>query len=603
MTNEGEDTEISLGEKFRAIYGVAQYRPLTAAGIIVLSLFAAVLEGVGLSFLIPVISLAQDAGDTTDMGRFGEVFVRAYEFVGIPFSLEAVIAGVAAVMVLRYTSSFAVSWLQASLRTYYARHLQTVGFENALDARIAYYDDHGSDEVLNAIVTQAHHAATTIQRSVKLIEQGLLVLMYAAVAVYLAPQLTLFTIVVLGGILYGFRSVLEAGYDVGDRVAEANERIQESVQAGVQGIREVKLYGLRDEIFRDFDSALGQFARSQIKLRRNQAMLENVYQMSTSVAVFGLIYVAIEFASMSLASLGMFLFAMFRLAPRVSTLNNTVYRLEGELPHLVRTQAFVADLQHKEELDGGTTPLPDSVDRLTFDGVDFSYDDERIFSDLSFDVERGEFIAFVGPSGAGKSTIAALIARLYDPDSGEIRADNADISEYDIAAWRDRLAVVQQNPYIFNDTLRYNLTLGNRNASRTAIQEACEVAQVSEFLDELPDGLDTVLGDDGVRLSGGQRQRVALARSLLKDGDVLVLDEATSDLDSTIEGRVHRAIENRDRDYAMIAIAHRLSTVINADRIYTLEDGHITEVGQHDDLLDYDGTYANMYDAQTTHDT
>jgi len=319
----------------------------------------------------------------------------------------------------------------------------------------------------------------------------------------------------------------------------------------------------------------------------------------TALTIFGLIYVALTFASLSLASLGVFLFAMFRFAPRVSTLNKLFYQIEGDLPHLVRTQRFVSELRDRNKVDPGTRSPPDPVDSMVFEKVGFSYKEEQVLDGLSFDVRRGEFVAFVGPSGAGKSTIVSLLARLYEPDSGQITADGIPIDEFVLEEWRDRLSIVRQDPYIFNGSLRYNVTLGNRDASEEKIWEVCEIAQVTEFLDDLPDGLETNLGDDGVRLSGGQRQRVALARALLKDADLLVLDEATSDLDSNIEERVHRAIENRERDYAILVIAHRLSTVVNADRIYTMEDGAIEEVGTHNELVEQDGMYASLYSTQT----
>jgi subfamily B ATP-binding cassette protein MsbA len=161
------------------------------------------------------------------------------------------------------------------------------------------------------------------------------------------------------------------------------------------------------------------------------------------------------------------------------------------------------------------------------------------------------------------------------------------------------MSVVRQNPYVFNDTLRFNITLGSDNVSGSELERVCEIAQVTEFLDELPDGYDTILGDEGVKLSGGQRQRVSVARALLKDADLLVLDEATSDLDSNIEESVHDAIEAMDRDYAMLVIAHRLSTVVNADRIYTMLDGTIEETGPHGELVQQEGTYADLYATQT----
>nr|WP_276278089.1 ATP-binding cassette domain-containing protein [Halomicroarcula sp. SYNS111] len=232
--------------------------------------------------------------------------------------------------------------------------------------------------------------------------------------------------------------------------------------------------------------------------------------------------------------------------------------------------------------------------------MDFSYEsaEDQVLQNLNFAVRRGEFIAFVGPSGAGKSTIVSLLARLYEPTDGDILANGKSIADFDIDDWREKVSVVRQKPYIFNDSLRANVTIGNRDASQAEIERVCEVAQVSEFLDDLSDGYETPLGDDGVRLSGGQRQRIALARALLTDSDLLVLDEATSDLDTGIENDVQHNIEAMNRDYAMIAIAHRLSTVRNADRIYAVEDGEIVEVGSHEDLITNDSTYAQLYMTQ-----
>jgi subfamily B ATP-binding cassette protein MsbA len=188
---------------------------------------------------------------------------------------------------------------------------------------------------------------------------------------------------------------------------------------------------------------------------------------------------------------------------------------------------------------------------------------------------------------------------MYNPDDGEIRADGVPIEEYDIEAWRERIAVVRQNPFIFNDTLENNVTVGNRGATRSEVERVCEIANVDEFFDELPNGYESKLGDDAVRLSGGQRQRVALARALLKDADFLVLDEATSDLDSNLEKQVQAAIESMEHDYGIISIAHRLSTVKNADRIYTVDNGEIIEEGIHSKLLANNGEYADLHSIQS----
>jgi subfamily B ATP-binding cassette protein MsbA len=253
----------------------------------------------------------------------------------------------------------------------------------------------------------------------------------------------------------------------------------------------------------------------------------------------------------------------------------------------------------KEPKDGDR-PVPDSIGSIEFDDVHFSYDeDDMVLRGIDFSVQRGEFIGFVGQSGAGKSTIVSLLAQFYEPDRGRIYANDVPLDEMNPDDWRDRLAIVRQNPFIFNDTLRYNLTVGNRDATRAEIEQACEIARVDEFVDDLPNGYESELGDEGVRLSGGQKQRVSLARALLKQAEILVLDEATSDLDSNLERQVQRSIEEMERDYAIIAIAHRLSTVQNADRIYTIEAGEITESGRHDDLITNDGKYSELYAIQS----
>ena len=587
----------SRREQFRALLEVGRYRPKFTAGIVGLGVIVAVLEGVGLGFILPIIQVTR--GNAEASGGLIGLFAQAYELVGIPFTLQYIIIGVGSILAVRYTCAFVIDWLTAKLRMDYMRHLRTETFENALDARIAYFDTKGSDEMLNAIITQTQYAANTIRRVRRALELSLISLAYVFVAFALAPVLMLVSIVVLGGFMLGIRRVLESGFSVGIKVATANERVQESVQAGMQGIRDVKTFNLHRELFGDFRSAVNQHVVSMIHQRRNQAIINNFNQFMTAATVFVLIFIGIEIANLSLGALGVFLFAMFRLGPKLSNLNDVVYAVENDLPHLVRTQAFVTRLKNNRE-DSGEASVPVPIERISFDHVAFSYatTQEQVLDGISFDIERGEFVAFAGPSGAGKSTIVSLLMRMYTPDSGTITAEGTPIDQFEVQDWRSRVSLVRQNPFIFNDTLRYNLTIGNRDATDGEIDNACCIAKVDEFFDDLPDGYGTVLGDNGVRLSGGQKQRVAIARAILKDADFLVLDEATSDLDSHLEADVHDAIEAMDQDYGIIAIAHRLSTITDADRIYMMEDGSIAESGEHRTLIEHDEKYANLYNTQ-----
>ncbi len=595
-----ESESVSRREKIDALIDVAKFNPKFTILIIFLGLIAAVLEGLGLSFILPVIEIVQLDDPTAEADGLMAVFVTAYATLGIPFTLGYVVIGVATVMTVRYTTSFVGAWFREALRTYYIRDLQLRAYDNALEARVEYFDKEGSDDILNAIVTQTTYAGRVIQRVVRFIQQFFLSLAYLLIALVISPILTIIAAGILGFLTVFLRRIVEPGYKVGDIVADANERRQEAAQAGTQGIRDVRIFGLADELRTDFIEAIDQFTDARITLRRNEAAINSFYNLGVAVSVFVLIYLALTFADLSIGALGVFLFAMFQLGPKVSQLNKLLYQVENDLPHLVRTQKFIRELDSREELNEPTRDVPGEVEEVEFDEVRFSYnEDEEVLKGISFSVNKDEFIAFVGQSGAGKSTIVSVLSRLYEIDGGEIRANGEPISEMDIDEWRERIAVVRQDPFIFNDTLEYNLTIGNRDVSRSEIDRACEISKVDEFFDELPNGYETTLGDDGIRLSGGQKQRVALARALLEDADLLVLDEATSDLDSNLEQEVQRAIENMERDYGIIAIAHRLSTVENADRIYTMDDGEIVESGTHDELIDDGGQYSDLYAIQS----
>jgi len=594
----GENTDLTWREKIDALSRVARYRPKFAFGLVIIGGFVAFLEGIGLSFIYPIIETAQADEPTNVSGPIMELFVSTYQFFGIPFSLGYLIVGVALVMTFRYTMSFLVRWLGKILGYKYEQYLRTQAFDRALDAEVGYYDDQGTDDILNAIITETRYSRKTIDKSVQMLETLFLVLMYTLVMFYISPAMTLFAVILLAGLTVAIRYGIEPAVTVGTRVAEANEAVQQKVQAGTQGVRDVKVFGLRSEVYSGFATSIKQYTQASVRLARNDIAIKNFFELSAAITIFLLIYIGFTFTGLSLGELGIFLIAMFQLAPKVSTLNSYVYKLEGHISHLVRTQAFLDELEQRQE-HSGNKPIS-RLSKVEFDDVRFSYtEDEQVLDGISFTVERGEFIAFVGQSGAGKSTIVSLIMRMYDPDSGTILGDGISVDEYDIEQWRDRIAIVRQNPYIFNDTLERNVTVGNRDATRREVERVCEIAKVDEFLHELPNDYESQLGDDGVRLSGGQRQRVALARALLKDADFLVLDEATSDLDSNLEREVQRAIEAMDREYAIVAVAHRLSTVKNADRIYTMEDGEIIEEGTHNELLTDDGEYAELYAIQS----
>ncbi|WP_096394106.1 ABC transporter ATP-binding protein [Halorubrum trapanicum] len=235
---------------------------------------------------------------------------------------------------------------------------------------------------------------------------------------------------------------------------------------------------------------------------------------------------------------------------------------------------------------------------VVYDDVSFGYDDETIVEDIDFEVEGGETLALVGPTGAGKSTVLKLLLRMYDVDEGEIRIDDQNVSDVTLRSLRRSIGYVGQSSYLFYGTVRENITYGTFDATDEEVREAAEAAEAHDFIQNLPDGYDTMVGERGVKLSGGQRQRITIARAVLTDPDILILDEATSDVDTETEMLIQRSLDRLTTDRTTFAIAHRLSTIKDADTILVLEGGEIAERGTHDELLDNDGLYAHLWGVQ-----
>ena len=243
-------------------------------------------------------------------------------------------------------------------------------------------------------------------------------------------------------------------------------------------------------------------------------------------------------------------------------------------------------------------PLEVGDGRVEYDDVTFGYDDEPIVRDVEFTVGGGETLALVGPTGAGKSTVLKLLLRLYDVDEGTVRVDGQDVREVTLSSLRQHVGYVGQDTFLFYGTVRENITYGTFDADEEAVVEAARAAEAHEFITNLPDGYDTMVGERGVKLSGGQRQRISIARAVLKDPAILVLDEATSDVDTETEMLIQRSLDRLTADRTTFAIAHRLSTIKDADRILVLEDGRVVERGTHGDLLEAGGLYAHLWGVQ-----
>lgn len=590
------DNNLKLPEKISIVYEVFAYRLLFSLSLVALSSAAALLEGFGLSFIEPIFKISK-SGVLEQNSQITNLFSNAYNFLGIPFTLETLILAVSIVMTVRFSSSFIISWMKAKLSKQYENDMRKKAFDAALNAEIGFFDKNGVDNIINNILTETRYSSKLIFVCIGIMERLFLIIIYLLVMAYLSVRLTALAFLMMATITLFIRYVLDPAASIGSKVADANEAVQKAVQSGILGIREIKLLGLKDKFFSEFSQAVRDSVKNEIKMVRNEKFIDKFYRLSAALTLFLLIYLGIKYEGLNFSQLGIFILALYRMSGKVSSLNSRIYKMEGYMAHFVRVQEFFDELEEQEEFSGSKEI--EQIDRIRFDKVSFSYGDKEALKNISFEIEKGEFKALVGKSGAGKSTLASLITRMYQPTKGEILSGGRSIQEYDLESWRDKFAVVRQKSYIFNDTLKENVRVGRPEASDEEIIKACEIAEVDEFLEELPNGIDSKLGDDGVKLSGGQRQRVAIARALIRDADFLILDEATSDLDSDLEKKVQNAVEKTNTEYGILAIAHRLSTIKDADKIYSLDNGGIVEEGTHSELLEKSGAYSKLYNIQS----
>ncbi len=363
--------------------------------------------------------------------------------------------------------------------------------------------------------------------------------------------------------------------------------------------RIVKIFTMESAERKKFASAAGRVFRLGLRQRLTHALSSPLMEILGIVVIAGfLLYAqsAIQAGRMSPGSFMMFIIALIRLYDpirRMTGINNSFQQAIGASSALFRI------MDSPPESDAGSKKLEAFRSSIEFDNVRFGYGSgEETIRDVSFRVPRGEVLALVGSSGAGKTTLVNLVPRFYDVTGGRIAIDGADVRDFTLESLRRKIAMVTQDVILFNDTVRTNIAYGDPAADDDAILQAARAALVDDFVRGLPDGYDTVIGERGVRLSGGERQRISIARALLKDAPILILDEATSSLDAESEVLVQRAIENLIEGRTTIVIAHRLSTVRRADRILVLGDGRVQEEGTHDTLLLRQGLYWKLHKLQ-----
>ncbi len=571
-----------------------KYFPTPAILAIVFALASASFEGFGFGFLLaflqslvsPTVEPFKTGVNWFDVWILGihePAFNRLYRVSALILTATWTRAG------FNYLTQVYTELTQQKLVDRLRRRI----FEQLQAVNLGFFAKTNAGELINSLTNEISRLQAAFGLLAFILTKGLTLVVYIVLMFHLSWQLTLISIALFTLLAAGLSTlnarVREASFDVSTAGGQFTARAIEFIS----GIRTVQAFGTQEFERQRFYQASANVLESTMKAVKGWAIVRPMAEGLATTILIAMIVVALTLfianGTMQIASLLTFLFILFRLVPAVHEINgnramlNTAWGAFDNIRELLRTD-------NKPYLQDGDRLFTGLRRAISFESIDFGYEPHLpVLHNITLTINRGEMTALIGSSGAGKTTLVDLIPRFYDPTEGRILIDGVDLREFQINSLRRRMAIVSQDTFIFNASIRDNISYGTDHASQSDIIEAARLANALDFIQEMPQGFDTPLGDRGVRLSGGQRQRIAIARALLKDPEILILDEATSALDSISERLIQESLEKLAKGRTVIAIAHRLSTIIRADKVVVLEQGRIVEQGTYQQLLDSRG--------------
>ncbi len=579
--------------------------PVLVVLTVVLGFSGALFNGVSTVLLVPI--LLELLGQSTEFADQLPAVLQGILglFDGVPerYRLLSLAFAVVALIILKNAATYAGSLTSNSLNRKLAAELRLNGLRILLDVDLTYFSKTKVGDLINHLNIEVSRTTMAIRALSRLAIAAITILVFIGFLLWTSWQLTIIATLALGVVALINQSAVKQSKVFGAELSQLSRDYSSRIIEILSGIRLVKSTANEEVEYKIISKLISDREVSEYRSQLLFAGIAPLNEVSSiialiSVAAVGRLIVGERIETFS-SILLTYLLVLFRMLPSIGQLNSARSQLANVIPSVSIVSEFLRR-DDKPFMSHGHRQYSQLKHGIHFNHLTFSYPgaDRPVLADVDLKLKKGTTLALVGASGAGKSTLADLLPRFYDPDGGSIEIDGVNLKEIELSSFRRRLGIVSQDTFLFNASVRDNLVYGRPEANDAEIEDAIRRANAHEFVKDLPQGLETLIGDRGVLLSGGQRQRLAIARALLQDPDILILDEATSALDTISERLVQKAIDELSRDRTTLVIAHRLSTVQNADQIAVLDRGRVVETGTHTELLSKGGYYAQLCSIQ-----
>ena len=516
--------------------------------------------------------------------------------------LNWIAASIIAIFIVRGLFWYGKNYLMSYVGQSVIIDIRAAVFKKLQRLSVSFYDKNKTGTIMSYVTNDVNALQSAmVENTIEMITEGFILIGSVVAMIYLDWRLTLFTVCTFPVVLWFMEFFGKKIRKTGGRIQECTADITSVLQESVASARVIKSFVREDYEVDRFDVENKANFRANMKNAQLMATLTPVVELVAAIGVTMIIWYGgnnVINGTITAGSLVAFLTYAVNISNPIKRLTRVIGNIQKALAAAQRV-FMIIDMPEEIAESRDAKQLPEVSGKVEFQNVSFAYNDKgNVITDLSFSVKPGEVIAIVGPSGAGKSTIANLLPRFYDVNKGDIKIDGHSVREVTLDSLREQVGIVPQETMLFNGSVYNNILYGRLDATKEEIEAAAKAANAHDFIMQLTDGYETKLGDRGVNLSGGQRQRIAIARAILKNPRILILDEATSALDTESERVVQEALDRLMVGRTSFVIAHRLSTVKNADKILVLEKGNLVESGTHDELLALDGLYAHLYKIQ-----